>query len=247
MNPTDQDILISLQDLTQDYGDGFIFQNINYDLPRGKHLALLGPSGCGKSTLLRLICGLTPPTEGKITLLGKRASETNRVITPPHQRGVGMVFQELALWPNLSALENVLLGIPNNGKTKNQRLILAKDAIHSCQLNGLEHRKPAELSVGQQQRVALARALAPRPTILLLDEPFTGLDLTLKAEIFTEIRQLVIAYNLTIILVTHEPTEALALTENALILEDGAIKEQGSLNKLLKNPTSTTLKAFNAQ
>ena len=245
MNPPNDTPLLSIRNLTQDYGEKPIFQNINFDLQEGEHLALLGPSGCGKSSLLRLLCGLSPPSDGSITILGKPASTPGRIILPPHQRSIGMVFQELALWPNLSSLQNVLLGIPRSSSTKKQGLAMARKALKSCRLDGLAHRKPADLSVGQQQRVALARALAPHPKLLLLDEPFSGLDLTLKAEIFKEIRQLTHDYRLTLLLVTHDPAEANALTKNALVIEDGAVQEQGALAKLLKNPTSRTLKAFN--
>jgi ABC-type sulfate/molybdate transport systems ATPase subunit len=194
--------------------------------------------------LLRLVCGLEAPSEGEIYIEGKIASDAKRVVLPPHHREIGMVFQELALWPHLSAFENVLLGMPRDFLDQKESLNAARDALGVCRLDGLENRKPSELSVGQQQRVALARALAPRPKLLLLDEPFTGLDVTLKVEIFSQIRQLVELFDLTMLLVTHDPWEAQALVSDALVLEDGSIREQGVLSELLSEPVSRTLRAF---
>lgn len=244
-----QPTLVQVCDLALDYtgSDAPVFQKVNFEITSGNHLALLGPSGCGKSSLLRLLCGLESPSDGEIIIQGRLSSDSSQIYIPPHQRSMGMVFQELALWPNLSALENVMLGMPHHRQTKQQRMASAREALASCRLDGLEKRKPAELSIGQQQRVALARALAPRPPLLLLDEPFTGLDLPLKADIFSEIRQLVSEFNLTLLLVTHDPSEALALGEEntqVLVLEDGKVKEDGKLSDLLNHPHSRTLQAF---
>ena len=221
-----------------------VFEDLTFTLDPGEHLALLGPSGCGKSSLLHLLCGLDAPTEGEIFIENALASRAGSIVIPPHQRGIGMVFQELALWPNLSTLDNILLGIPREKLNSTQRIEAAHEAIRQCQLDGLEHRRPSELSIGQQQRVALARALAPRPRLLLLDEPFTGLDLTLKKEIFEEIHQLIAEYQLTLLLVTHDPSEAYHLTQDVIVLENGVITEWGKLQNLLESPTSKTLKAF---
>lgn len=239
MNP-----LIHVKDLAMSFGDEPVFAEISFTVHPGRHLALLGPSGCGKSTLLRLVTGLDPPMAGEIIVDGSLASSTGRILVAPHERKIGMVFQELALWPNLSALENVVLGMARTGHPLRERRAAARAALKRCRLDGLEDRVPAALSSGQQQRVALARALAVRPKLLLLDEPFTGLDLPLKAEIFAEIRRLADECDLTLLLVTHDPLEAIALASEAIVLESGSCREQGPLKDLLASPASDTLRAF---
>ena len=226
------------------FSHGPVLEEISFALFPGRHLALLGPSGCGKSTLLRLVTGLDAPTAGEITVQGALASAAGRILVAPYDRGIGMVFQELALWPNLSALENVVLGMARSGHSRSERRTEARAVLKLCRLQGLEDRRPAALSAGQQQRVALARALALRPELLLLDEPFTGLDLTLKAEIFAEIRRLADDCDLTLLLVTHDPLEAIALASEAIVLEDGHCREQGIIEDLLADPASDTLRAF---
>ena len=236
--------LIQVSDLAKTFGADPVFRDLSFAVRPGRHLALLGPSGCGKSTLLRLMTGLDVPSAGEIRVEGVPASSAGRIHLEAHERRIGMVFQELALWPNLSALENVVLGMARTGQSRRDRRAAAREALARCRLDGLAERLPAALSAGQQQRVALARALAPRPKLLLLDEPFTGLDLTLKAEIFAEIRRLVDEFGLTLLLVTHDPLEARALASDALVLEEGRCCEQGALGDLLADPVSGTLRAF---
>jgi ABC-type sulfate/molybdate transport systems ATPase subunit len=224
--------LIQVKELAMDFGDGPVFEGLTFAVLPGRHLALLGPSGCGKSTLLRLMTGLDAPTAGEIIVQGTPASSAGRILVEPYERQIGMVFQELALWPNLSALENVVLGMARTRHSRRERRAAAQAALNLCRLDGLDDRRPAALSTGQQQRVALARALALRPKLLLLDEPFTGLDLTLKAEIFAEIRRLADECALTLLLVTHDPLEAKALASEAIVLEDGRCREHGPLGDL---------------
>jgi len=236
--------LIQVNKVARNFGAVPVFQEISFEVQPGRHLALLGPSGCGKSTLLRLITGLDSPSAGDIRIEGALASSAKRIVIEPHERKIGMVFQELALWPNLSALENVELGMARMSRSRRERRAAAREALKVLRLDDLENRVPAALSVGQQQRVALARALALRPKLLLLDEPFTGLDLTLKAEIFEEIQRLAKGFDLTLLLVTHDPFEARSLTSEALVLEKGVCCEQGPLEDLLVSPVSATLRAF---
>jgi ABC-type Fe3+/spermidine/putrescine transport system ATPase subunit len=236
--------LISIEGVAKSFGAEPVFREVSFEVWPGRHQALLGPSGCGKTTLLRLVTGLDTPDAGEIRVQGILASSPGRIHVEPQERKIGMVFQELALWPNLSALENVVLGMARMDLSRGERRAAAMEALKSCRLEGFEDRVPAALSAGQQQRVALARALAVRPVLLLLDEPFTGLDLTLKAEIFEEIRRLAGEFDLTLLLVTHDPLEAGALASEALVLEEGTCCEQGSLDDLLAKPVSATLRAF---
>lgn len=155
-----------------------------------------------------------------------------------------MVFQDLALWPNLSVMDNILLGLAGSGLSQQGRGKRAQEALALCAIESLGNRKPSQLSGGQQQRVALARALAVQPTYLLLDEPFSGLDLVTKAALLKEISTLAAERHLTIVLVTHDPIEATTLCRSALVLENGRIQEGGVLEDLLRTPQSETLKVF---
>jgi iron(III) transport system ATP-binding protein len=215
---------------------------VSFTITAGKHTAILGPSGCGKTTALRLLAGLEAPSQGRVLLDGEAISEPNRVLTPPFLRGIAMVFQDLALWPNLTALGNVLLGLSGAKLTRREARGRAEETLNLCGIASLAHRKPGQLSGGQQQRVALARALAARPRLLVLDEPFSSVDITTKARLLGEIRSLAAQQNLTVVLVSHDPSEAAAICQTAVVLEDGRVQESGSLADLIRDPRSQTLK-----
>ena len=236
--------VVEIKDVSMAYGRLRVFQRVSLTIRRGENLALLGPSGCGKSTILRILTGLSLPTEGEVWIGGRLASDPARVLIPPHQRDMAMVFQGLALWPNLTALQNVVLGLSGSDLPAEQRGLRAKEALEACGIGDLTRRRPESLSGGQQQRVALARALAVRPKVLLLDEPFSGLDLTIKTRLQTQIRELCAAFQLTLVLVAHDALEARALCHQAAVLENGAIQETGPLDALLANPESVTLRTF---
>lgn len=217
---------------------------VSFTVTAGEHLSILGPSGCGKSTALRLLAGLEAPSQGQVLLDGKPISEPNRVLLPPFRRGIAMVFQDLALWPNLTVLGNVLLGLSGAKLTRRERRARAEEALRLCGIAWLAHRRPGQLSGGQQQRVALARALAAQPRLLVLDEPFSSVDITTKARLLGEIRSLAAQQDLTVVLVSHDPQEAAAICHTAIILEDGRVQEFGALGELMLHPRSQTLKAF---
>jgi ABC-type Fe3+/spermidine/putrescine transport system ATPase subunit len=229
------------------YDKNRVLDEVSFTIPAGEHTAVLGPSGCGKSTVLRLLAGLEVPSAGQVLLDGVIVSAPNRVLRPPHLRGVAMVFQDLALWPNLSVMDNVLLGLSGTGLTNEEARKRAREALALCAIESLADRKPGIISGGQQQRVALARAIAVQPTYLLLDEPFAGLDLITKAALLKEIAGLVAARHITIVLVTHDPLEATVLCSSVLVLKDGQVEEAGMLNDLLRTTQSEMLIAFRAQ
>ena len=214
-----------LRAISKSYGKQAILSDISLELPCGRHTALLGPSGCGKSTILRLLAGIEAPDSGEIRLHGAM-----RIVIAPHQRTIGMVFQDLALWPNLVALDNVRLGRATEKA--------AREALALCGIEALAQRRPGELSGGQQQRVALARAIAAEPSFLFLDEPFTGLDWTTKSALLDMISRLARELGLTIILVSHDPAEVLALGSYVVVLEQGRITEAGALAEVLEAPKS---------
>lgn len=236
--------LLRVENLSKCFGTTPVFQAVSFEVHPSQHLALLGPSGCGKSTALRLLAGLDTPTGGRIWLRGQLISEAGKVLIQPNERHIGMVFQDLALWPTLTALENVSLGLAGVRLPRAERRVQAMNALRVCKLDTLASRKPAALSIGQQQRVALARAMAIRPKLLLLDEPFSSLDLPLKEELMAELRQLAEQFAVTLLLVTHDPSEAKGLCSHALVLEDGGICERGTWTELMANPGSKTLQAF---
>lgn len=230
--------------VSKTYNGRIVLSEVSFTVTAGEHAAILGPSGCGKSTILRLLAGLDAPSAGQVLLDGGVISEPNRVLRPPHLRGVAMVFQDLALWPNLSVMDNVLLGLSGAGLSKPAAKARAREALALCAIESLADRRPGKISGGQQQRVALARAIAVRPTFLLLDEPFSGLDLITKTKLLEEISALAAERRLTVLLVTHDPMEATTLCRSAIVLGNGRVEESGALADLLHAPQSEMLRVF---
>lgn len=235
---------IEAESISGGHGAQVILQNVSWTIDGGSRWALLGPSGSGKSTLLRLLAGLAAPFKGEIKIDGRRASSAGKIEVPPHERGLAMVFQDLALWPNLTACENVELGLSGARLGRDERKQRARAALGACQIAHLSERRPPALSGGEQQRLALARALAVRPKLLLLDEPFSGLDSDVKDRLFVEIESLIEELGCALVLVSHDPWEAAALCSSALVLEGGTTIESGAFGDLLSSPVSKTLKSF---
>ena len=230
--------------VSKDYHGHVALVEVSFALAAGEHTALIGPSGCGKSTALRLLAGLETPSAGQVLLDGQLVSEPGWILVPPHRRGIALVFQDLALWPNLTVLDNVLLGLAGTCLSHPEARTCAREALALCGIAALADRRPGRISGGQQQRVALARALAPRPKFLLLDEPFSGLDLVTRARLLREIAALADERGLTLLLVTHDPLEATALCRRAVVLEEGRVVEAGTLGDLLRSPKSEMLQTF---
>lgn len=196
--------------------DGF-----DLDVPTGSLTALLGASGCGKTTALRLIAGLERPDGGAIQVRGRLVAG-NGAWVPPERRRVGMVFQEWALFPHLDVEGNVAFGVDEDAAER------VGVMLELAQLGGLAHRMPHELSGGQQQRVALARALAPRPDLLLLDEPFSNLDAQLRADVRSQVRDILAATGTTAVFVTHDQEEALSIADRIAVMVDGSVRQTAS-------------------
>lgn len=204
-----------------------ILKGVDFSVKSGELMGLLGPSGCGKSTLLKAVAGILPPKSGSILIGGE-----NMANVPPHKRGAVIVFQDMRLFPNMTALENVAFPIKMRGMPKRQRLEQAEQLMKSVQLCGLERRRINELSGGQQQRVALARALAAQPRLLLLDEPFTALDNELKEEIRALVLELHKKFRTTTVLVTHDRQEAFAMADRIAVMRDGRVMRQGARDEM---------------
>jgi iron(III) transport system ATP-binding protein len=208
-------------------------RDVAVSIPRAEVLAVVGESGCGKTTLLRLIAGLEVPTAGEVLLNGAVAS-TARAVLPPEQRGIGLVFQDYALFPHLTVLENVTFGLHALPRTARRNR-----GIETLGLVGLEEfatRYPHELSGGQQQRVALARALAPRPSLLLLDEPFSNLDVVLKAQVREEIGQIIRATATTALFVVHDLEDVLSVADRIAILKQGSLQQLDTPQRVYQRP-----------
>lgn len=233
-----------LHSVSKTYDGASVLADISFAIGLEEHTAILGPSGSGKSTVLRLLAGLESPTNGTISLSGKVASEPDRVIVPPHRRGLSMVFQDLALWPNLSVIDNVLLGLSSLNLSRREAKTRARTTLALCSIDSLAAARPGRISGGEQQRVALARALAPEPGFLLLDEPFSGLDLVTKSRLLKDIKTLASERKITIVLVTHDPLEAATLSHRAVVLSGGRTDEMGSWTDLLRRPRSEILVRF---
>ena len=203
-------------------------------------MALLGPSGCGKTTLLRIIAGLERPDDGTVTV-GDQLLTSPSTFVAPERRRVGMVFQDWALFPHLSVARNVGFGLPRPERKVSPRI---DEALELVGLVGLGDRMPSTLSGGQQQRVALARAIAPRPSVLLLDEPFSNLDASLRAQVRTEIHQLLVGLGITTIFVTHDQDEAFVLGDRVAVLAEGEVVQIGPPAELYRSPATRWLAGF---
>ena len=221
---------VTVEGLEHAYDQEPVLHGVSFDAEPGESIALLGPSGCGKTTLLRLIAGLERPSSGSITIGEEEVAGATWV--PPDRRRVGMVFQDWALFPHLSVAKNVAYGIAKSPK-KDEAVA---DALQMMNLAGLEDRMPATLSGGQQQRVALARALAPRPGVLLLDEPFSNLDTNLRVEVRTEVRGLLAKLGITSIFVTHDQDEAFIVGDRVAVMREGQIVQADSPQTLYHQP-----------
>ena len=204
-----------------------ILKGVDFSVKGGELMGLLGPSGCGKSTLLKAVAGILPPKSGSLLIGGEDMANV-----PPHKRGAVIVFQDMRLFPNMTALENVAFPIKMQGVPKRQRLEQAGQLMKSVQLCGLESRRINALSGGQQQRVALARALAAQPRLLLLDEPFTALDNELKEEIRALVLELHKKFRTTTVLVTHDRQEAFAMADRIAVMREGRVMRQGARDEM---------------
>jgi molybdate transport system ATP-binding protein len=197
--------------------------------------ALIGPSGCGKTTVLRCLAGLDAPGAGRVTWGAEIwFDDSRRNHRSPQQRGIGFLFQDYALFPHLTVFENIAYGLVAASDAEARRRV--GELINMLQLAGLEARYPRELSGGQQQRVALARTVAPRPRLLLLDEPLSALDTPTRVELRQELRRVLTAWGIPTIFVTHDPAEVRILADRVIVLCDGQVLQQGEVDEVFANP-----------
>ncbi|MBQ4890490.1 ABC transporter [Shewanella sp. UCD-FRSSP16_17] len=232
---------LTIKNVKSDYQGQVILNGLNLTLEQGEIVALLGPSGCGKTTLLRAIAGLQAISEGEIIINGQSLS-ADGVFVPSEKRGIGMIFQDYALFPHLTVSDNILFGV--KGLSEKDRQDRLEDMLALVKLEGLGKRYPHELSGGQQQRVSIARALAYQPEILLLDEPFSNIDSQVRSEMMLEIRQILKQRNVSAVFVTHSKDEAFVFADKLALFKEGGIVQHGIAEDLYGEPNDRYVAEF---
>lgn len=230
---------IELRNVTKSYGDTKVVQEMNLQIQKGEFFSFLGPSGCGKTTTLRMIGGFEQPTSGSIFLDGKAVQGT-----PPYLRNVNTVFQSYALFPHMSIFDNVAFGLKMKNVTGTMLKTRVEDALKTVKLTDMGNRKPGQLSGGQRQRVALARAIVNRPSVLLLDEPLSALDLKLRRAMQIELKELQANLGITFIFVTHDQEEALTISDRIAVMSQGRVEQVGRPTDIYESPSSRFVADF---
>ena len=230
---------VSLTEIVKRFGDFTAVHKMSLDIAEGSFVTLLGPSGCGKTTTLRMIAGLLDPSEGEIAIKGKRVNDV-----PIHKRNLGLVFQNYALFPHKTVADNVAFGLNyrNVGKEEARKKVAA--ALELVQLPDLGSRYPKELSGGQQQRIALARAIVIEPDVLLLDEPLSALDANLREDMRVELKRIQQRIGVTTVFVTHDQTEALAMSDQIIVMSKGRVEQVGAPEEVYNTPASEFVAQF---
>ena len=235
--------VVDLNAVTKSYpgNDTPAVEGLSFSLSQGEIMAILGPSGCGKTTTLRLIAGFERPEAGEVSLRGQVVSGKHRMVTP-EKRGVAMVFQDYALFPHLTVAKNVAFGLRNMDSEARKRRV--EEVLTSTDMERLANRYPHQLSGGQQQRVALGRALAPHPIVVLLDEPFSNLDMYMRTQMRKEVRGILHSEGATAILVAHDQMEALSFADKIAVLNQGRLEQVGSPEEIYHQPATPFVAAF---
>ncbi|MDD5332463.1 MAG: ABC transporter ATP-binding protein [Rhodoferax sp.] len=234
---------VEFRNISKRYGTDasapLVVKGISFGIEKGTLTTILGPSGCGKTTVLRMIAGLESPTSGQVFVDGKEVTTLG-----PADRNVSMMFQSYALFPHMNVLENVMYGLKMSGVAKDAARARASEALKNVGLLAYDERLPSELSGGQQQRVALARSLVLEPAVLLFDEPLSNLDARLRREMREEIRSLQQRLCLTVAYVTHDQSEALAVSDQIIVMNDGGIAQRGTPQDMYERPASEFVAGF---
>lgn len=235
--------MLEFRDISHAYGRTPSVDSINLSIEEGQVVSLIGPSGCGKSTILRLAAGLEQPLKGEIYLNGILVASPNHM-TPPEKRGIGLVFQDYALFPHMNVEENITYGLKQIGLSQKAQQARVAEVLDYLDLKDFESARPYEMSGGQQQRVALARALAPRPKLILLDEPYAGLDSRLKERIRDDMLHILKAAGTAVMMVTHDSEEAMFMSDHITVLKRGEIEQSGRPIDLYCRPSNAFVAEF---
>ncbi|MDJ1430534.1 ABC transporter ATP-binding protein [Halostagnicola sp. A-GB9-2] len=239
--PTTTETVLELDGIAKQYASEEVITDLSLSVRDGEILTLLGPSGCGKTTTLRLIAGLEKPNDGAVRLNGEAVAGNGQFV-PPEHRGVGVVFQEFALFPHMTARENIAFGLQEWAEEERDARVASLLELVGLESHG-DH-QPEELSGGQQQRIALARSLAPEPEMLLLDEPFSNLDVDLRVEMREEVRQIIKEAGVTAVSVTHDQEEALSISDRVAVMNDGDIEQVDTPEQIFQQPESRFVAGF---
>lgn len=230
---------VELHNIKKSYGAVKAVKNADVTFEEGSFTTLLGPSGCGKTTLLRMISGLETPTSGDIMIAGKRVNDV-----PIHKRNLGLVFQNYALFPHRTIGQNIAFGLKYRKVSKSDVVTKVKEALDIVRLPGVEDRYPTQLSGGQQQRIALARAIVIEPDVLLLDEPLSALDANLREDMRVELKAIQHRIGVTSIFVTHDQSEALAMSDKIIVMSAGKVEQIGAPEEVYNSPASEFVANF---
>ena len=234
---------VNIQSVTKAFGSAVVLDDFNAKFENGEFITLLGPSGCGKTTMLRIIAGFEKPTSGTVSF-DDRVVSSDKVFLPPEKRDIGMVFQSYAVWPHMTVYDNVAYPLVIKKVDKaaiKQKVNKVLEAVHLTQY---ADRIPSQLSGGQQQRVALARALVAEPALLLLDEPLSNLDAKLRESMRFEIKEIQKEYGITVVYVTHDQTEAMAMSDRVVIINRGVIQQVGTPKQIYTEPANPFVADF---
>lgn len=230
---------LTVSNLNKEFDNKAILKNISFDVKEGEFLSILGPSGCGKTTLIRILIGLETQDSGTIVIEGKDISNLK-----PHERGMGIVFQNYALFPNMTVLENVEYALKLHKDTKANSKEIALTTLDMIGMMDQIDKKPSQLSGGQQQRVAIARTLALNPSIILFDEPISALDVTNREIMKKELKLIQKKFSATMIYITHEQEEAFFLSDRIMVMSEGNIEQLDTPQNIYENPANDYIKTF---
>jgi len=230
---------LQIKNVTKKYSEKTVLDNVSFDVKRGEFLSILGPSGCGKTTILRLLIGLSSNYSGEILLNGQEISNLS-----PSKRGMGIVFQNYALFQNMTVLQNIKYALKFDNEKKGNALAIAENLADQLGLKEHKNKKPHKLSGGQQQRVAIARTLAMNPDIILLDEPLSALDAATRLTLREELKRIQKVFHTTMIYITHDQEEAFSLSDRIIVMDEGKIIQIDTPEQIIANPANEYVKEF---
>ncbi len=244
-NGSGDQLALRATDLHKTFGTVTALAGVSFSIRTGEFVTLLGPSGCGKSTILRILAGIETPTRGAVAIRGKVVNDTDRgVLVPPERRDLSMVFQSYAVWPHMSVSANVAFPLRYRKVPRRERRSRVTEALRAVRMEDYVDRYPHQLSGGQQQRVAVARSIVGHPALLLLDEPLSNLDARLREDMRVELKRLHLELGLTMLYVTHDQAEALAMSDRILVMDHGLVLQEGSPEDVYRSPASLTVARF---
>ena len=225
-------MIVEIDNTFKSYGNAIAVNGVSLNIEKGERVVILGPSGCGKTTILRMLAGFIHPDKGRIAIDGFAVANNGKCLVEPENRQVGMVFQDLALWPHMNVYENLAFGLKAKKVSKKERRERIDEILEKVQMTPFKNAYPGDLSGGQQQRIALARALVMQPKILLMDEPLSSLDIDLNLLLRREIVRLQEEFGITMLYVTHDRDEAFSLATRIVVMGRGRIKKTGTVNEI---------------